>query len=507
MSEAPLFGLTDSPDDRRLIGHVHPPAWRNPEPAWVYDLVIIGGGTAGLVSAHVGAALGARVALVERALLGGDCLVTGCVPSKALIRSARAAAEARGGGALGVRANEVEADSRGAFDRLRRLRSDIAENDSAARLAAAGVHVYFGPARFSGPAALDVGGTVLRFRRCVLATGARAMVPPVEGLREGGCLTNESVFSLAEAPGRLLVVGGGPVGCELGQAFARLGTRVLLVQRGERLLPRDDADASSVVARALGRDGVDVRLLTELVRVERAASGAKRAILRCGMGAEEPVEVDAILAATGRKANTDGMGLDLAGVRLTRGGFVETDDHLRTTNPRILAAGDVAGRWQFTHAADAMARVAVQNALFPIRRRVSGLVIPWCTFTDPEVAHVGLDAVAARAREDVVTVSAPMSSVDRAILDDATDGFARLHVRRRGGKILGATLVGAHAGESIAEIALAMRAGVSAATLEDTVHCYPTQAEALRRAAAAYRRGSLKAWMPPLLRQWYRLLR
>ena len=489
-------------DDRRLLSRVRPDGWSNPAPAPLYDLVVIGGGTAGLVSAFLAAALGARTALVERALLGGDCLVTGCVPSKALLASARAAAAARGAGELGVAVGDVRPDGAAALARMRRLRADVAEHDAASRLAAAGIDLFFGEARFTGPAEAAVAGAALRFRRCILATGAEAAVPPVPGLAESGYLTNDTVFALADVPASLLVLGGGPIGCELAQAFARLGSRVTLAQRGERLLPRDDEDASSLVALALQRDGVDVRLQTEVARVD-----GKRSVLRCGLGGEETLETEAILVAAGRRGRAGGLGLQAAGVETTEDGFVVADDRLRTANRRILVAGDAAaGRPQFTHAADAMARVAVQNALLPVRRSVESLVIPWCTYTEPEVAHVGAAAGEAR-RLGLMTVTASLADVDRAIVDGATAGFARLHVHPRTGRIHGATVVGPHAGETIAEAALAIRAGVSAGTLEDTIHCYPTHSESLRRAAAAWRRTRLRPWMPTLLRRWYRLLR
>ena len=496
-----MIGLRDDADDRRLLSHVRPPGWINPRPADLYDLVVLGGGTAGLVSAFIATALGARVALIERAMLGGDCLVTGCVPSKALLRTSRAAADMRRAAELGLDAPAPAASTRGAFTRLRRLRADVAEHDAAERLKAAGIDVFFGEARFLSPESVDVAGSVLRFRRCVIATGARAAVPSLPGLAQARCMTNETVFALDEAPPRLVVLGGGPIGCELGQAFARLGSRVTLVQRSARLMPRDDEDASAIVATALQRDGVDVRLGVEIARVERG-----RVILRCGMNEETSVDFDAILVAAGRSANVEDLALDAAGVRVSAKGFVETDDHLRTSNRRIFAAGDVTGRPQFTHAADAMARLAVQNALLPVRRRMSSLVIPWCTYTQPEVAHVGVTRDEARAR-GLMTVTTQLSDVDRAILDGDTEGFARLHVHPRSGVIHGATIVGPHAGETIAEAALAMRAGAGAGTLEDTVHCYPTHAEAMRRAAAAWRRTRLRPWMPRLLQRWYRLLR
>lgn len=496
----PWHLLDGNPHDARLVDRVHPAGWIAREPRARHDLVVIGGGTAGLVSAMIAAALGARVALVERALLGGDCLVTGCVPSKALLRAARAAADVRDAGRFGVRARVEAVDFTAVMDRLRRVRADIAANDSAERLAASGVDVVFGHARFVAADAIEANGRRLEFSRAILATGARAAVPGTPGIEDAGYLTNETIFNLTTLPRRLVVVGGGPIGCELAQAFARLGSEVGVVQRGARLLPRDDGDASRIAAAALSRDGVRLLLGATALRVDRSGD-ERRVIVRVADGSTQTLPCDEILVAAGRAPNVEDLGLDAAGVEIGPDG-VRVDDRLRTTNRRVFAAGDVASRHQFTHAADAMARIAVQNALLPVGRRASRLVIPWCTYTDPEIAHVGISADEAARDPRVVTITVTLDHVDRAVLDGEDEGFARVHVSKRSGRILGATLAARHAGESIAEIVLAMTQRLSLSAIDGAIHCYPTQGEVLRRAAGQWRRARLRPWMPRIVRRW-----
>ena len=497
--------LPDDPDDRTLAALVHPTDWVNPTPGGRYHLVVLGAGTAGLVTAAAAAGLGARVALVERALMGGDCLNVGCVPSKGLLRAAHATADARGAAAFGVRTGEVTPDFAAAMRRVRGLRAALAPTDSAERFRGLGVDVFFGSARFVGPDAVEVDGRRLEFRRAVIATGGRATGLPVPGLAEAGFLTNENVFTLTTPPARLIVIGAGPIGCELAQAFVRLGVAVTMVSLDPRLVPREDPDAASVLAARFAREGIVTALGARLVRVERR--GEARAVLfDRGRGVEEVVG-DQLLVAVGRAPNVEDLDLDRAGVRHAPAGVV-VDDRLRTTNPRIYAAGDVCSAYKFTHAADAMARIVVQNALFLGRRKASALVIPWCTYTDPEIAHVGITAEEAAARGDaVVTLTQPFAEVDRARLDGETDGFARVHVATRGGKLLGATLVARHAGETIGEIALAMTHGLGIGALGSTVHPYPTQAEALRKLGDAYRRRALTPFARRLFGAWFRLWR
>lgn len=487
--------LEVSPPDeanRDLVRLVHPPAWRNPRPASAYDLVVLGGGTAGLVSAMGAAGLGARVALVEKHLLGGDCLNTGCVPSKALLRSARLAAEVRRAAAFGVAAGQPTVNFGAVMARMRQRRASIAIHDSAERLAKAGVDVFFGEAAFADDRTVAVGEARLPFRRAVIATGGRPAAPPVPGLDAVPFLTNETVFSLTELPRRLLVIGAGPIGCELAQAFARFGSTVTLFGRPPQVLPRDDADAAAIVKDSLESDGVRLELGVKLTGVDGGAAGDLRIRYEGGTAAG-----DAILVAAGRAPNIDDLRLEAAGVRATPHG-VSVDDRLRTSNRRVYASGDVCSAYKFTHAADAMSRIVIQNALFYGRRKASALVIPWVTYTDPELAHVGVSqADVARSGGRLRTITIPLSDVDRAVVDDETGGFVRVH--HENGRLRGCTIVAAHAGEMIGEIAYAMTHGGSLAALSSTIHPYPTQAEAFRKAGDAYRRQSVT----PRVGKWF----
>lgn len=496
------------PDDehnKRLLEQVHPPDWQNPTPALRYHLVVVGAGTAGLVCAAGAAGLGARVALVERHLMGGDCLNVGCVPSKGLIRAARAWHAARTGDVFGAPVADGAGDFAAVMERMRRLRADISPVDGAARFRDLGVDVFLGEGRFVAEDALEVDGQRLHFRRAVVATGGRAALPLIGGLAESRPLTNETVFSLTRLPASLVVIGGGPIGCELAQTFARFGCQVTLLQHSERLLPRDDADASALVERSLVRDGVRVETSAEAHRVDTDGSGFRvhyRGRDRDPGRSDEEGSVVAgrILVAAGRRPNVEGLGLEAAGVEFGRRGVV-VDDRLRSTNKRIFAAGDVAGNYQFTHAADAMARIVIRNALFPFgRAKVSDLVMPWCTYTSPEVAHTGLSPEQAREQGHAVeTLTIDLGDNDRAILDGATEGFLRVHHRRGKDEILGATMVGEHAGDVISELTLAIRNQVGLAAIAGTIHPYPTQAEVVKRAGDAWFRQKLtpskKAWL------------
>ncbi|ACY18984.1 pyridine nucleotide-disulphide oxidoreductase dimerization region [Haliangium ochraceum DSM 14365] len=495
--------VPDDEHNRRLVDAVHPAEWRSPsadERPELYDLVVIGAGTAGLVSAGGAAGVGARVALIERHLMGGDCLNVGCVPSKALLRCARAAAEARRASAYGVRTGEITVDFPAIMERMRALRADIAPVDGAARFRNRGVDIYLGDARFVSPREVYVSGAGeghrLRFARAIIATGGRTAVPAIPGLEAAGYLTAETVFSLTELPARLLVVGGGPVGCELAQCFARFGAAVTLVQKADALLAKEEPDAAAIVAEQLISDGVTVHTGAELMRVDLdgdrdsdgsdgSASLTRLARLRTRAG-EESVAVDAILVATGRRANVDGLGLDLAEVGFDTSG-VHVDDRLCTRNRRIFAVGDVASAHKFTHAADAGARLALRNALFFGRQRMSALVIPRVTYTDPEIAACGLTAAEAEAAGvAIATYELTLGEVDRAIVDGETDGLVRVHVRRGSDTIVGATIVAPHAGELIGELSLAMSRGIGLGALGAVIHPYPTVALALRQVADQY---------------------
>lgn len=497
------------PDDahnQTLVANVHPRDWVNPKPEGRYNLVVIGGGTAGLVSAVGAAGLGAKVALVERHLLGGDCLNFGCVPSKALLRAAHVAAVVKGAGEYGVTGTAGAAVDFGrVMERMRALRAGISANDSVHRLTRLGVDVFIGSARFTARDRVAVGDATLEFARAVIATGGRATALPVPGLVEAGFLTNETVFSLTELPRRVVVIGAGPIGCELAQAFRRFGSEVTIISLDARLLPREDADAAAVLTRTFEREGIQLALGAKLTRVERRGSAKVVLYEREGAGGE--AVGDEILVAVGRAPNVDGLDVDKAGVEVEKTG-IRVDDHLNTTNSNVFAAGDICSPYKFTHAADAMARVVLQNALFFGRKKVSALVIPWATYTDPEIAHVGLYEQQARdAGHDVATYTVPMDEVDRAVLEGAAEGFARVHTERKSGKILGATMVAAHAGDMIGEMALAMTEGLSLASVARTIHPYPTQAEAWKRLGDQYMRTRLtprvKSTLERLLR-WRR---
>ncbi len=482
--------------NRRLLGQVHPPDWINPEPAACYNLVVLGAGTAGLVAAAGAAGLGARVALVERRLMGGDCLNVGCVPSKALLRCAKTAAQVRAAAAFGVGVPpDVPVSFPAVMERMRRLRAEIAPHDSAARFRDLGVDVFLGQGQFTGPDTVVVDGKTLRFRRAAICTGARAAVPPIPGLREAAPLTNETVFSLTELRPRLAVIGAGPIGCELAQAFARFGSRVTLLEVLPRILAKEDPDAAAIVESALHRDGMEILTDAQISKVEMR--GNQRVLHVEG---RPEIVVDAILIGAGRLPNVEDLGLESAGVAFDPRKGVTVNDRLQTTNSRIYAAGDVCSRYQFTHMADALARIVIQNALFFGRRKASALVVPWCTFTDPEIAHVGMSEQEANERSiPTTTFLQSLREVDRAILDGETEGFVKILVRRGSDRILGATIVAGHAGDLISEISLAIAGSLGLRTIAATIHPYPTQAEAIKKIADAYQRTRLTPFVQRLL--------
>lgn len=488
--------------DQRLISNVHPSQWCNPEPASRYNLVVVGGGTAGLVSAAGAAGLGARVALVERELMGGDCLNSGCVPSKALLRAARACADIRRAEVYGIAIPaETDIDFSKAMERMRRLRAELSARDSATRFRDLGVDVFIGDGRFSGPDSLAVKGQTLRFSRAVIATGSRPMAPAISGLSEAGYLTNETVFSLTSRPQRLAVIGAGPLGCELAQAFARFGSRVVLLEAEARILPREDPDAAQVLERALSRDGIEIITNARIKRV--AGKGGEKLISLENEHTRREIACDALLLGAGRVPRVEGLNLEAAGIKYDGRAGVKVDDHLRTSNRRIFAAGDVCSVYKFTHMADAMARVVIRNALFLGRERVSELIVPWCTYTEPEIAHVGLHEHEAREREiPVRTFIQPLSEVDRAVLDGETEGFVKIHLRENTDQIVGATVVASHAGEMISELTLAISGKLGLSALGRTIHPYPTQAEAIHKLSDAYNRTRLTPRVNWLLTKW-----
>ncbi|MCZ7646196.1 MAG: mercuric reductase [Planctomycetota bacterium] len=487
--------------NRAWVERTHPAAWDNPEPAPRYNLLVIGGGPAGLVAAAGAAGLGAKVALVEKHLLGGDCLNVGCVPSKALIRSARSIREVREASQYGVVVPDgARVDFGQVMERMRTLRARISKHDAASRFRELGIDVFLGGGRFIGPEAFEIGGKRIRFSKACIATGARAAAPPIPGLKDIDYLTNETLFSLTQLPKRLAVIGAGPIGCEMAQAFARFGSEVALIEAMHGVLPREDSAASDVVLKALKSDGVKLYCCGKDLRIS-AMDGKPRLSLVSHEQSYDLV-VDRVLVSVGRAPNVEELGLEAAGIAIDKTGIL-VNEYLQTNNPRIYAAGDICSKYKFTHAADAQARIVIRNALFFGWAKASALTIPWCTYTDPEVSHVGLSVVEAKAQGvEVQSITISWDEVDRAILDGETEGFLQVLLRPGTDRILGATLVGRHAGDMISEIALAMTHGIGLGKIGSTVHPYPTKAEIVKKAGDAYNRTRLT----PKVKRWLKLL-
>ncbi|UAJ72390.1 mercuric reductase [Synechocystis sp. PCC 7339] len=482
--------------NRQLLAHVHPPDWINPSPKDQYDLVVIGAGTAGLVVAAgaAGLGLGLKVALIEKHLMGGDCLNVGCVPSKALISSARVVGAMNNAANLGIKKpGNIEVDFPAVMARMRQIRAGISHHDSAQRFQDLGIDVFLGQGHFLRNNKIEVGEAILNYKKAVIATGARAVKPNISGIEEVGFLTNETVFSLTECPDRLAVIGGGPIGCELAQAFQRLGARVTLLHRGDHLLNKEDPEAAEIVQQSLLKDGVQLVLNVQLERAELTENGK---VLHYSNNSESgSVIVDEILVGAGRAPNVEGLNLEAVGVKFDRRG-VRVNDYLQTTNPQIYAAGDICMDWKFTHAADAAARIVIKNTLFsPFglgRSKLSNLTMPWVTYTDPEIAHVGLNENTADAFDiGYKTIKIPFSQVDRAIAAGETEGFLKIIHIANSDEILGATIVAPHAGEMISEITTVIVNKIGLSKLSSVIHPYPTQAEAIKKAADVYRRTLL----------------
>jgi pyruvate/2-oxoglutarate dehydrogenase complex dihydrolipoamide dehydrogenase (E3) component len=493
---------TSPADDanQELVRHVHPLDWVNPKPAGRYNLVVIGAGTAGLVTAAGAAGLGARVALIERDLMGGDCLNVGCVPSKGVISAGRVAATVRHAREFGVEVpDRVNVEFAAVMQRMRRLRSRISRNDAAVRFRDLGVDVYFGQARFLNSSTIDVDGTQLDFKRAVIAAGARAAAPPVAGLDGVEYLTNETLFSLTALPRRLGVIGAGPIGCEMAQAFAQLGSEVFLIEAEHGILPREDRDAAAIVQERIERDGVTLLCCGKKLEI-RQDRGIRLVVESHGRSYDEPI--DRLLVAVGRAPNVEHLNLEAVGVSYDKNG-VQVNERMQTTNPMIYAAGDICSPYQFTHAADFMARIVIQNALFKGRKASTSLVMPWCTYTSPEVAHVGLYEGQAKERGIAVdTFLQEFHDVDRAILDGEDGGFVKVHVKKGTDTIVGATIVAGHAGDMISEITLAMTHGLGLSKIGSTIHPYPTQAEAIRKLGDQFSRTRLTPFVKWLFHTW-----
>lgn len=452
-----------------------------------YDLVIIGGGSAGQVAAPAAAALGARVALVDKERLGGECLWTGCVPSKSLIASATAADQTRRLQALGLQGSLEPVALGAVMDRVQGVIDTIYRTEDAEAMRRRGLDVYLGHAAFRSPHELVVDGQPLRGRTFLICTGSHPAVPPVPGLDACAYLTNETIFGLRDLPAHLVVAGGGPVGAEMAQAFRRLGSAVTLLTGDRGLLPREDSDASAVLARVFAREGITV-IRSKLAAVER--DGTSICMHYGGRGGAGQVRGDRLLLALGRHPNVAGLGLERAGVVYDPQKGIQIDAYLRTSVPHILACGDVSGPYRYTHAAGFQAAVAVRNALFPLLKTRARLdPLPWATVTDPEVARVGkTEHEARRAHGRVVVVRHDFAHVDRALAEAQTEGFVKLLVSPWRGKILGGHIVGPRAGELIQEITLAMRQGLSVVDLAGTIHVYPTLAMAVQQAALGFYR-------------------
>ena len=483
-----------------LVKNAHPSDWQNPTPDGRYNLLVIGGGSAGLVAAAGAVGLGAKVALVEKHLLGGDCLFAGCVPSKTILRSAKAVGDIRRAAELGVHVGgEVSVDFAAVMERMRKIRADISFHDSAKRFTDLGIDLYLGEGQFTGKNTFAVDGRTIEFSKAVIATGSRAASIPISGLAEAGYITNEGVFELTELPQRLAIIGAGPIGAEMAQAFARFGSQVSVFDLMPTIGGLRDPEGVKLVRQTLEADGVQFYLQSKTEKIEQI--DREKVITFAYEGQTQKVTVDEILLAAGRQPNVDGLNLEAAGVAYSKKGL-EVNDRLQTSNPDIFGAGDVAIPAMFTHTADATARMVLQNAFFFGRKKYSDLIIPWTVYTDPEIAHVGLFDYEAEEKGIPVDIfSTEIQDTDRGRAD-GDDGFVKIYVKKGTDKIVGATIVGRHAGEMISEVTTAMMAGKGLSLLSQTIHPYPTQAEAIKKTADAWNRTRLTPFVASLFNKW-----
>jgi len=468
-----------------------------------YDLVVIGGGAAGLVAASGAAQLGAKVALIEREKLGGECLWTGCVPSKALIEAARTKHLMERAGGRGIGTGNVKVDFTGVMDHVRGTIMAIQPHDDPKRFRDLGVEVIEGAARFTGPDRLEVNGRTLVSGRFCIATGGQTVIPPVEGIDGVPFLTHENFFDIRTQPEHLIVIGAGPIGCEIGQSMLRLGSRVTLIETLDCILHNDDREMACLLHAYLEQEGVGIHVGTRAMKAEVRNGGV---LLTCRKGDETiEVEGDALLLATGKRPRTADLGLEAAGVAVNRTG-IDVDSSMRTTNPRIFAAGDVAGPFLFTHTAEYQAGLVVGNALIPfLNRRASYQVVPWATYTDPELAHVGMSEEKARERfgpGGIKVFRFELKNNDRHVIEGAVKGQVKL-VTRPNGKILGCDMLGANAGDLIHEYALAIRKGLKVGDISGMIHAYPTLAQANKRVSDRYFAEKIfQGRIPGLVRWW-----
>ncbi len=470
-----------------------------------YNLIVIGGGAAGLVSAYIAAAVKAKVALIEKHQMGGDCLNTGCVPSKALIRSARFVADLNKAASLGIRKAEAQFDFAEVMERVQQVIQQVEPHDSVERYTQLGVECISGIATIRTPHEVEVNGKRLTSRSIIIATGARPIVPPLPGLEQSGYLTSDTVWALRQQPKRLVVLGAGPIGCELAQSFQRLGSEVALVQSNDRILPREDTEVAALVANRFLHEGMQLHTCHRAVRFEQHEN-EKRVICEY-QGKEVAIAYDEVLIALGRRPNVTGFGLQELGVEIAPHGTVKSDPFLRTNYPNIYVCGDVAGPYQFTHTAAHQAWYASVNALFaPFKKfRVDYSVIPWATYTDPEVARVGLNELEAKEQGISYEVTTyDIDDLDRAIAEGEAHGFVKVLTVPGKDKILGATIVANHAGELITEFVTAMKYKLGLNKILSTIHTYPTMSEANKYVAGQWKQQHKPKWLLDWVERYHR---
>jgi pyruvate/2-oxoglutarate dehydrogenase complex dihydrolipoamide dehydrogenase (E3) component len=488
----------DSLDDALFLRRVRPDGWQNPRPRDIYDLVIIGAGPAGLVAAETAVELGRSVALIERKQLGGDSLNTGSIPSKAIISAGRLRAAAYKAETFGsADSTPVQTDFGFVLARMHRIRARIAEYHSAERLVAKGVDLFFGNARFVRDDMIQMNDVPVHFRKALIATGARPSPPHIEGLDTLEYRTSNTIFEMTSLPKRLAVIGGGPLGCEMAQAFCRLGAHVTIIEQTPKFLPREERDAAEILSRAMARDGVEIRLNTTISSA--SSKNGIKIIETINADVKDRVLCDEILLSAGRVPNAEMLGLEAAGIVFDGVTGIKVDAFQRTTNANVYAAGDVCMPLKFTNAAEASARAAVGNALAGKNFAINLMNVPWCTYCEPEIAHIGMHVWDAHENSiPVKTYTVMMQDVDRSITDGQDQGFVKIHVQEGTDKILGATIVASRASEMINELSVVMNAGIGMERLADMVHTYPTQSEAIMLAALAYKRDRQTRTRPNL---------